>query len=291
MGEQVARFGIHFDGPITVEHRVSIRVLSKTYEHMQRAIDRAFLIEHYGEVWKHARLTDEQYAETEFIAEYPREGGIHLDAIREGAGAIIDRISASIAPIFERSIQQGLDDYAGLAQQHADRLEFVRARGRVVQTFDQLTENPPAGWSEAYSNKSVIKEVDQLVSQIAPERLAGSTVELSLAGNRPFQRYEFDAQRAKRFHQLSSRRDLGEAIRADVIIRSLDRGNRYTKPNAKILNRATNREVALHLRTLDDCDTLHRYHNGQPVQLYVCPIVEALGFDIHGGDLMFIAVA
>jgi len=26
-------------------------------------------------------------------------------------------------------------------------------------------------------------------------------------------------------------------------------------------------------------------------QVYACPIVEALGFDLKGGDLMFIAVA
>jgi len=36
-----AVFSIHFDGPIVTEHKVSLRVMSKTYEHMQRAIDRA----------------------------------------------------------------------------------------------------------------------------------------------------------------------------------------------------------------------------------------------------------
>ena len=39
----MATFSVHFDGPITVEHKVSIRVLAKTYEHMQRAIDRAYV--------------------------------------------------------------------------------------------------------------------------------------------------------------------------------------------------------------------------------------------------------
>lgn len=286
----MATFGIHFDGAITVDHKVSIRVLSKTYEHMQRAIDRAFLIEHHGEIWKHARLTDQQYAETEFIAEYPREGGIFLDAVRQGADAIIDRIAASVAPVFEHSVRQGLNDYTGLSQQHADRLEYVNARRRNVRTFERLRNDPPAGWADAYSNRSIIKEIDQLVNQISPPRLAGSTIDLALAGNRPFQRFEFDAVRAKRFHQIASRRDLGEAVIVDAIIRSLDRGNRFAKPNAKILNLATDREVALHLRSIADFESLHRYHNGQPVELFVCPIVEALGFDLHGGDLMFIAV-
>lgn len=286
----MATFGIHFDGPITVEHKVSIRVLARTYEHMQRAIDRAFLIEFHGEVWKHARLTDEQYAQTEFIAEYPREGGIILDAVRQGAGAIVDRIANSIRPIFETAIQHGLEEHQSIAQQHAERLQYVHAMRNNTPSFDDVVANPPPGWAGAYSNRSVVKEIDQLVTQITPDRVEGSTVDLTLLGNRNHLPFEFNAVKAKRFHQLASQRDLGNALIVRAIIRSLDRGNRYAKPSAKILNLATNREVALHLSSIADCDALHRYHNGDPVGLYVCPIVEALGFDVNGGDLMFIDI-
>jgi hypothetical protein len=117
----LATFSIHFDGPITIDHKVTIRTLANTYGHMQSAIDRAFLIEQYGNAWKHARLKAAQYRETDFIALYPREGGIILDAVRAEANQLIDRIANSIRPVFESATRQGLEQHASLADQLSDR--------------------------------------------------------------------------------------------------------------------------------------------------------------------------
>lgn len=287
----MATFGIHFDGPITVDHKVTIRVLAKTYEHMQRAIDRAYLIDKYGEVWKHARLKYDQYQETDFIAEYPREGGIILNAVRKGGGVVIDRIAGAIRPVFEGAVLQGLAENKSMEDQILERREYVDSMGKDAPTYEQLAANPPARWATAYSNRSIIKEVDQLVAQITPARLEGSTVDVELYGQGAHLPFKFDACIAARFHTLSAQRDLGAVIQVSCIIRSLDRGNRHTKPSAKVENTTTGREVSLQLSSRVDFDALHPHHNGQEVRLFVCPIVEALGFDLNGGDLMFLSVA
>lgn len=257
---------------------------------MQRAIDRSYLIEKHGEVWKHARLTDKQYAETDFIAEYPQEGGIILDAVRDGAGAIIDRVANSIRPVFESAVRHGLQEHESLEDQLIDRRQYVRQMRQNTPTYEAVAADPPPDWASAYSNRSVIKEVDQLVAQITPVRLEGSTVEISLRGRRPHLPFEFNGQIARRFHKLAAQRELGPPMVVTAIIRSLDRGNRHAKPSGKILNVTTGREVSLHLSNRSDFDALHPYHNGQEVQVFVCPIVEALGFDMKGGDLTFLAV-
>lgn len=286
----MATFSVHFDGPITINHRVPIRVLARTYEHMQRAIDRAYLIETYGDVWKHARLKGKQYQETDFIAEYPREGGIILDAVRDGSGAMLDRVASAIRPVFEKAAQQAIEQNQTMAAQLLERHEYVKGMQENTQTFEQVAENPPPNWASAYSNRSVVKEIDQLVSQISPIQLDGSSVEISLYGNVPHLPFTFTPQIARRFHSISSQRELAAPFIVNARIRSLDRGNRYTKPSAKIENLHTNREVSLHLPRRENFDELHPHHNGKPVQLYVCPIVEALGFDMNGGDLMYLAV-
>lgn len=286
----MATFSVHFDGPITVDHRVPIRVLAKTYEHMQRAIDRAYLIEHYGEVWKHARLKGDQYRETDFIAEYPREGGIILDAVRDGAEALLDRIADAIRPVFETATQQAVEQQATMGAQLVQRREYVQGMRENTLTYEQIAENPPPNWANAYSNRSVIKEIDQLVAQITPRQLDGSTVDITLNGNDAHLPFGFTPPIARRFHIIASQRELGPPLIVTARIRSLDRGNRYAKPSAKIENLSSNREVSLHLPRREDCDELHPYHNGEPVRLYVCPIIEALGFDIHGGDLVYLAV-
>jgi hypothetical protein len=286
----MATFSVHFDGPITINHRVPIRVLARTYEHMQRAIDRAYLIETYGDVWKHARLKGKQYQETDFIAEYPREGGIILDAVRDGSGAMLDRIAAAIRPVFENAAQQAIEQKQTMAAQLLERHAYVKGMQANTQTFEQVAANPPPNWANAYSNRSVVKEIDQLISQISPLQLDGSSVEITLHGNVAHLPFSFTPQIARRFHMISSQRELAAPFIVNARIRSLDRGNRYTKPSAKIENLHTNREVSLHLPRRENFDELHPYHNGEPVQLYACPIVEALGFDMNGGDLMYLAV-
>lgn len=286
----MATFSVHFDGPITINHRVPIRVLAKTYEHMQRAIDRAYLIELHGEVWKHARLKNNQYRETDFIAEYPREGGIILDAVRDGGGAILDRIASSIRPVFEAATQQALVQQESMAVQLAQRQNYVQGMRENTRTYEQVAEDPPQHWADAYSNRSVIKEIDQLVAQVTPSQLDGSTVDIALNGNLAHLPFGFTPQIARRFHIITSQRELGAPMIVTARIRSLDRGNRFVKPSGKIENLSTGREVTLQLPRKEDFDELHPFHNGEAVRLYVCPIVEALGFDVHGGDLMYLAV-
>jgi hypothetical protein len=287
----LAIFSIHFDGPIVVEHKVSIRVLANTYERMQRAIDRSYLIQRYGDVWKHARLKANQYPETEFIAEYPREGGIILDAVRAHAGPLLDRIADAIRPAFDGAVQQALDQHASIDEQLLERRNYVQQMAARTPTFEAVTADPPPNWASAYSNRSIVKEIDQLVTQVTPVRLEGSTIELLLQGERAHLPFLFDAQVARGFHRIAARRELASPMIVTASIRILDKGNRYAKPNAKILNLTTEREVKLHLSDQADFDLLHPHHNGQAVRLYVCPIVEALGFDLNGGDLLFIGVA
>ncbi len=235
---------------------------------MQRAIDRSFLIETHGEVWKHARLKKLEYVQTEFLAEYPREGGIHLGAVRQGANAIVDRLANAIRLVFESSLNQGLEEHASISAQLLQRREFVSGAGENARTYADVANNPPPTWASAYSNRSVVKEIDQIVNQITPPQLDGSSVVISLHGE--MAHLPFQIVRAK--------------------IRSLDQGNKQTKPSAKILNLDSRREVILHLAGNADFHRLHPYHTYPEVNFFACPIIEALGFDLNGGDLMFIAM-
>lgn len=286
----MATFSVHFDGPITINHRVPIRVLANTYGYMQGAIDRAYLIGVHGEVWKHARLTRTQYEDTAFIADYPREGGIILDAVKETGGEILDRIAAAIRPVFEQASNQAVQQHQSLAQQYTERMNYVRGMRANTQTFEEVAAAPPAHWADAYSNRSVTKEIDQLTRQIASRRLEGSSVDIQLTGTRAHLPFSFTPAIAARFHAIASERELGAAFIATVRVRSIDRGNRRTRPSSKVENLATGREVTLQLHSVLDCDALRTHHNDEPVRIYVSPVVEALGFDIRGGDLMFLGL-
>lgn len=290
-GDQgMALFSVHFDGAITTpDHKVSIRVLANTYEHMQRAIDRAYLINRHGQVWKHARLKGNEYAETEFIAQYPREGGIILDAVRDGAEAIIDRVAASVMPLFEEATTQAVEQAQSISSQYQDRLQYVSNMGRDTQHFESVLANPPARWAPGYSNRAIVKEIDPLVAVVIRDEQ--SYVDLTLVGSSTFPPMRFSPLIARRFHLLASQRELATPVIVEVKIRLLDRGNKRVMPSAKIENLATKREVTLHLPERADFDVLHPFHDGREIRIFASPITEALGFDLYGGDLMFLDLA
>ena len=213
-----------------------------------------------------------------------------MDATRHGAGAVIDRIASAIRPVFEQALAQGLLQHSTLGAQFQERARYVAQMGERTRPFADVLQQPPPNWAPAYSNRSVIKEIDQLALQIAPDRVAGSTVDIGLIGDQPHLPFSFDARVAKRFHEIAAYREYGAPMVINGLIRSLDRGNKHSKPSAKVQNLDTGREVTLLCSRREDADTLHPYHNNQPVRLYVSPFIEALGFDLMGGDLMFIAV-
>lgn len=286
-----AVFSIHFDGPIVTEHKVSLRVMANTYEHMQRAIDRAYLDTKYGSVWKHARLKQADYEQTEFLAEYPREGGIILDGIKAGAGAIIDRINGALSVPFAKAMQQGVEEHASIMDQLPQRRQFAHARRDQLATYQDMVDHPDARVVRAYSDRSIVKEVDQIASMVKPDELNGSYVEFKLYGSHAHPVYTFDAARAKRFHEIVSRRELGEPVLIRGKIRSLDQGNKYSSMKAKILNLDSNREITLHLGSEEDFFKLHPHHTAEQVFLFASPVIEFGAYDPNGGDMYFVDVA
>lgn len=271
IGEQQVRLSIHFDGPITVNHHLTVRAMARTYEHMQRAIDRAYLAEKYGAVWKHARLKGEDYEQADFIAAYPREGGIFLDAVKAAGqmpGAVIDRISQAVAAPFDRAAGRGLNEASTMSAQIAARRQYARDIGRSqIVSLSELVENPPSEWARAYSDRSILKEIDQITAQIIPDEVGDSTVDIALWGAQSRRVLSFTPDIARRFHEYVSERQLGPPVTVDAQLRDLDRGNRYTKPKAKIRNLASGKEAVLHLNGLGDFHELHPFQKRGQVHL------------------------
>lgn len=288
----MSTFSVHFDGDITYEHQVSIRVLGKTYLKMQSAIDRAYIVQKHGAVHKYEKLTREEYQETEFIALHPQEGGIILDAVREGGNNILDVIQTVTARIYGKAVDGAVNQNQNFGQQLDARREIAQRVGSRNQLFDTVRADNDEEWGHAYSNRSVVKEIDGLISQINRPDLTNSTVALTILGSRTNLPIVFDQRLAKRFHSIVSQRELGPAMIVHIAIRSLDKGSRTIKPSAKVKNLHTGKEVSLNLFDARDFESLHPYHNIEAgVRIYACPVMEAGGFDFQGGDLQFLGVA
>lgn len=290
-----ASFSVHFDGDITINHLLPLRVLGKTYSSMQSALDRAYLTNKYGNISKFAKLKSEEYIETAFIASYPREGGIWLDSAKENAEAIVDRINQTISPLFEKARERGIENTASLSNQIITETDRVREISRRIPHFLDWSLESREEWAFLYSNRSIAKEIDQLVSQITIKNLQTSIVEIQLFGNRTYPLYSFNKSLAKSYHKIVSKRELGPPVRMDVKVTILDRGHGVRHPSAKAANIHNDKEFILHLPKPRDEDyslieQIHRIHDGGKYQIYASPIMEAGGFDINRGDYVFLGI-
>lgn len=283
-----------FDGPMVVNHRITVRTAQKTYEHLQRAIDRAYLAEKYGEVWKHARLSAEDYGNADFLAEYPEEGSIILEAFQRLnplGQKIVDRIVDAIRDPYEKSRDLGVDAVEDFAEQIQTQRRRAQAKNAEIPSFAQVQISPPEQWRENYNKRSITKEIDQLVSQITAGDRSENEVNLTLDNGKITRRFEFDAEVTPRFHKFCAMRTLGDLFVMRAKITLLDRGNRQRRPKAKIINLDTMKEVNLSLNSEVHFYELHRLHTDEEIRIYVAPLVEAGGFDFLGGDLVYISLA
>lgn len=285
-------FDIKFDGDIVKDHKLSLRVMGKTYNSMQSSIDRSYLVNLHGNVWKYAKLKNFQYPETEFIAEYPEKSSIKLSAFKPNAGKLIDKIYSTILPHFERAVNDGIEDTPSFLGQVAERVNYSRDLGDKIPYFDDWALDQRDKWAFAYSTRSISKEIDQLVMQIARKDLYNSTIDINLYGSQAHPTFGFDKIIAKRFHRMVSVREVGPVVRLNVRVTSLDRGHKVRKPGAKAINLANNNEIILHLNIhASAADEVHSINDKGRYHIYAAPIMEAGGFDVNRGDYIFLGLA
>lgn len=287
----------HFDGPIVEDHQITVRVLGQTLIHLQGAIDRAYLDIKYGTIWKYARLQKADYPETEFTVGNPREGGYMLDLWRENGAPIVKRISSALTSVQEVPWKEGQEEAQHLASQVETRLEQLNRGIFKGRTIAEFKDAPNIEDLRRYGDRSIAKEIDQLIAPIrrklAPEIDGHNSLELTFnfEGRRPTS-FEFLQIDAKKFHQVVSSRELGEPLIFSGRLRAIDRGNAFQHPRARLTLADSNRVVTLHIRNEEDYQELAPYMPGlQDVTLFACPILEFNSFEPNSGDIYYVALA
>lgn len=287
------RISIHFDGPIAQNHTVQLRTFSRTLDHMQTAIDRAFLDLKYGAIWKNARLKDEDYAPTDFLLQQTREGGFISDLVGSTEGEpIIDRIYEAVMPAYEASKRPAIEEPEKLVDQAEKRRRHYKAGAQKPIPYEVLIDNPDAKQTNPYGDRSIVKEFDQIAAAIRARDNDGSVVEIDLYSTRSLPKFIFDFPTASAFHKIVSVRTLGDPVEISVTLRGLDAGGAGVS-KAKVSNLHSGKEFNLHIHTERGFGSLRKYlkKKDPPVfKIVACPVLEYGAFDPLAGDMYFIAI-
>lgn len=277
---------IHYDGDIVYDHKVPLRILALTLTHLQQAINRSYLdVTKPKGVLKHARMSNIDYENSLFLVGDQREGGFILDFLSSVplANEIIQRISSAIKPAFQKAQTDGFTYSEDLIKQTEFRK--VQIEQNIIQpvNFNNFLLSPDPKIIRQYGDRSIVKDIDQILSTIRSDNSGDSTFELTLNSNIT-EKFEFNKRISNKFHTAITSKDIGNPLIYRGKIRALD----INTLSGKFINSETNKTCMLRLVSKDDILIIRDFLGDQEIQFIGSPLIEYGSYDLEAGDIYFL---
>ncbi|MGO4764574.1 hypothetical protein AB4120_18730 [Cupriavidus sp. 2KB_3] len=283
---------IKFDGGIADKHQVSVRDLGRSLVHLQSAMDRAYLDVKHGKVWKHARLSGvKAFQETALIVGEPEKGSYLLKMFQspDGKKGTIKRIAKALTAPFKAAQNEAAVLGYSLENQIANTRNALHHKQIAVRKFADLVKEPDEAIVRVYGDRSISKEVDQILIAVRKNPGVKLTLTFEEGGKSIF---EFDAKTAAAFHRLVSHRALGGPVLYRGELRSLDRGpKQHRNYKGRFINADNGKTVTLHIFSQEDYDFLAPHIRTGDFDIIAAPIIEHDAFDPVGGDIQFLGLS
>lgn len=284
---------VTFDGDILENGKPSLRILGKATAHLQSMIDRAWIDNKKGSVAKHAKLASNDYPETEFFFDNVRKGSFIIDfgSTNPKIPPVIDLISSAVSTAYNELPTVDLGEHQEkMAMRIYHRQDQIRL-GILTPTYYQtMLDNPDKQIIRRYAARSIVKELDQIISVVRSENAGKSRIDLTFQSTRNYT-FSFDRAASSKFHKLVSKRILGSPIIYTGILRQLDRGTRLNpKKAAKFTNDHNGKSFILHVANQNSFDELHPFLIRESFSFIGCPVLEYGTFDPIAGDVFYIGL-
>lgn len=280
------------DGSLVLEdHKVSLRVLSRTMICIQGASDRAFLDVQYGKVWKHQRLHPSFYDNADFIVGDPREGSYVIEFLSNQGQAIVKRILAAITDPYSKAIAVGDQQILTIGLQIEARKGAVENKIIIPQDYDQFVEAPSVLMTRTYGDRSINKEISQMLSPVRKDPGAVLKLVLKPDNEERAETFEFNQATSVAFGKIVSRRQLGSPVIYHGNFRQLDRGHKQkTNFKGKFTNSKSDKDIVIFIQSEEDFLRLVPHLDGGNLKIIACPIIEYDSFDPVAGDIQFLGI-
>lgn len=275
---------IHYDGDIAQNHQIPMRTLAKCLTHVQCSVDRAYLDIRHGGVWKYARMENVDYVKTEYMVQSPEEGGYILDFFSKSKESIkiINRITSAI----DQALEIVKDQAVSIKDQIILKKDLVLQGLIAPIQFSSLFNHPSPEIVRKYGDRSIAKEIDQVLSTIRSDYSGDSTFELSLTGN-VTKTYDFNKQKSIRFHEAVARRSVGIPVQ---YVGQIDEPS-MKKKRCKFTNKENGKTSILHLNSDEDFLLIHPYAvPDKEIKFIGCPLIEFGALEPNCGDIYFINI-
>ncbi|MFZ5844837.1 MAG: hypothetical protein ACOY3E_18290 [Pseudomonadota bacterium] len=280
---------LHFDGQLAKDNRVSMRTLGKSIIHLQNAYDRAFIEQHYGELWKHARMKSADYQKVELLYDQIEIGSFritfkNLDELIE---LLTRRIRGAVQEAFEADFEEGDYNLSQLKDQAIRRKEQIQNGAVFPVAYDESTILGDNAVVRRYGDRAIVREINQALATVRSKSSGDSTIGFEFGVPNSTMEFHFDREAAVKFNKVVSRRTLGEPIIYTGRIEGLSKRNLKGEVTLNVTGKTCNLwfadETALN-------KVIPGFEGNLDIIFYGSPILEYGAFDPEAGDVFFVDI-
>lgn len=284
----MARISFKIDGEIVPGNKISMRSLGVITSNFQLAINRAYLEVKHGPVQKYKKIGKEDYLDTQFMMSDIRENCLIIDFISGTNWG--DRAARKISDILDvayRNITAGYEhNYFGKKTRVERARDLLDRDALVPMAYARFAENPPAGFTNSYTDKSVVRNVSASITPIRSTKHIGSVIEIEIESSGGTQHFVFNHDKAKKLHWLVSEEQLLSPVMYNGYIYAMDEN----KDGAEFENLESNRSrQRLIFTTEEDFEAVRRvWQRGKEYSFIAMPKAEYSSLDLVSGDVVFV---
>lgn len=281
---------LRLDGTIAPDNKISLRTISHTLPHLQRAIDKLVLFEQHGEIKKHAVLANIHYKLADLYLDDFEEGSLKIPLI----GKLLDGVGPRLNQFLSEPYQQAANDLEEATRPLLDQLEI--ARNNVIQdNTEKVTQGDliqrGADLDRYYAQAAVLKDINTMLSPLRAKTSIDDTI--TLTNNTPGKTssYKFDHHNSKTFGKIVTKKRLSKpAIYTGKLEGLRNTGTKTFPYTGNFISDETNKEMKLLVASEIDALSLNKYNiTKRSISFWACPLAVYEAFDQFCGDIVFVS--
>lgn len=280
-----------FDGTLAPNHSVSLRTLSYTIPHFQRAVDKTVYFQQRGEIRKYTTLPVELHHMADLYLNELEEGSLRLPFLSDLLKEVPALFKNFLAEPYERAANE-VHGYTGILKTDLESSKINVTHDNLDHTTQSDLVKKHSEYKRDQAQASVMKDISTALSVVRSTN--GGIMSFNVDSPSGAAEYEFDQLRASRFAKLATTKRLADPALYIGRITGLEkqRGNKQFEYSAKFLSSLTKQENKIHIADYDDASKLHSYNlASKDVVFWAAPISMYDAFDPVRGDLVFVDLA
>ena len=285
---QSSQIILTFDGSLVLGHSVSLRTLSYTLPHIQRAIDKTVYYSVRKEVRKFTTLPGDMYPLADIYLHAVEKGSLKIPFLSDLAGEIPRLFNAFLNEPYERAGREVLSSVNQIAVDVENRKIHVGLQNVDIVTQDDLL-NREDDFKYAYAQNAVLRDIDTALSVVRSNE--GSILKFAVNDDSGFREYSFDPLRASRFSRITKTKRLADPAIYTGRLLGLERQRKGSlfEYSAKFLSSLTGQESKILIAGYDDVMKLQPFNLvDEEVTIWGAPVSIMDVYDPVRGDFVFI---